>query len=217
MLDNDIDFLSDPVSLDVQPAMASEQWVRPSPPVDQQRSAGVMAKLLPTTGLLRYGSMFKTPSFPNIPVLLVDDSAFVRRMVRGMLEPVNLRYVIECRDGAEALLRLTQFRPGLIIIDWNLPILSAIDVLDVLRDPSRSNDADVPIIVMTSTPTQRTLAQAAARKVKTVLKKPFAPKALWQRIEHFYAADAPQIAANDGTGLLSSTHAVPMAAAAFGG
>ena len=177
----------------------------------------VGAKPLPATGLLRYGSMFKTPSFPNIPVLLVDDSAFVRRMVRGMLEPVNLRYVIECRDGAEALLRLTQFRPGLIILDWNLPILSAMDILDVLRDPARSNDAEVPVIVMTSTPTQRTLAQAAARNVRTVLRKPFAPKALWQRIEHFYSPDSPQITSNEGGGLLSSTQAVPMAAAALGG
>jgi two-component system chemotaxis response regulator CheY len=216
MLDNDIDFLSDPVSLPVQPKVAIEQRTRAPSPAVPRRATAVKAKPLPATGLLRYGSMFKTPSFPNIPVLLVDDSAFVRRMVRGMLEPVNLRYVIECRDGAEALLRLTQFRPGLIILDWNLPILSAMDILDVLRDPTRSNDADVPVIVMTSTPTQRTLAQAAARNVKTVLRKPFAPKALWQRIEHFYAPDAPQLTTNETGGLLSSTQAVPMAAAAFG-
>jgi two-component system chemotaxis response regulator CheY len=211
MHDIDIEFLDSPVSLP-----AHSQPVKP-PPVPAHKPAPLRLKPTPTTGLLRYGSMFKTPSFPNIPVLLVDDSAFVRRMVRGMLEPVNLRYVIECRDGAEALLRLTQFRPGLIILDWNLPILSAIDILDVLRDPARSNDADVPVIVMTSTPTQRTLAQAAARNVRTVLRKPFAPKALWQRIEHFYAPDAPQIAHKDGGGLLSSAQAVPMAAAAFGG
>lgn len=217
MMDNDIDFLSETVSVPVQSAVVSQGPAFPPKPALSRRGEKVRAKQVPATGLLRYGSMFKTPSFPNIPVLLVDDSAFVRRMVRGMLEPVNLRYVIECRDGAEALLRLTQFRPGLIILDWNLPILSAMDILDVLRDPSRSNDADVPVIVMTSTPTQRTLAQAAARNVKTVLRKPFAPKALWQRIEHFYAPDAPQITSNEGGGLLSPSHAVPMAAAAFGG
>lgn len=130
--------------------------------------------------------MLKPPVFPNLPVLLVDDSSFARRIIRNMLEPVGIRHVIEAPDGAEALQRLTQFKPGLIVLDWNLPVLSAFDLLAILRDPSASTETAVPVIVVTASPTRRLIDQAARRDVQHVLRKPFGPKTLWQRIACFY-------------------------------
>jgi two-component system, chemotaxis family, chemotaxis protein CheY len=137
--------------------------------------------------------MHKPPAFPNLPVLVVDDSPFARRIIRGMLEPVGIRHVIEAPDGAEALQRLTQFKPGLIVLDWNLPVLSAYDLLSVLRDPSRSAETAIPVIVVTSAPTRGVIEKAAQRDVIHVLRKPFAPKALWQRIACFYNQLEPVI------------------------
>jgi two-component system chemotaxis response regulator CheY len=130
--------------------------------------------------------MLKPPVFPNFPVLLVDDSAFARRIIRNMLEPVGIRHIIEAPDGAEALQRLTQFKPGLIVLDWNLPVLSAFDLLAILRDPGASTETHVPVIVVTAAPTRRLIDQAAERDVVHVLRKPFGPKLLWQRIACFY-------------------------------
>ncbi len=133
--------------------------------------------------------MFKTPVFPNLPVLVVDDSPFARKIVRSMLEPVGIRQVVEAGDGGDALQRLAQFKPSLIILDWNLPVLGAKGVLDVLRDPKASSETDVPVIVMSASPTRRLINDAAERNVRHVLKKPFAPKALWQRIATFFDED----------------------------
>ncbi|MFO1152015.1 MAG: response regulator [Alsobacter sp.] len=130
--------------------------------------------------------MHKQPVFPNLPVLVVDDSPFARKIIRSMLEPVGIRQIIEAPDGAEALQRLTQFRPGLIVLDWNLPVFSAFDLLSVLRDPARSAETAIPVIVVTSAPTRGVIERAAQRDVIHVLRKPFAPKALWQRIACFY-------------------------------
>jgi two-component system, chemotaxis family, chemotaxis protein CheY len=130
--------------------------------------------------------MLKPPVFPNLPVLLVDDSAFARRIIRNMLEPVGIRHIIEAPDGAEALQRLTQFKPGLIVLDWHLPVLSAFDLLSILRDPGSSTETAVPVIVVTAAPTRRVIDQAAQRDVTHVLRKPFGPKTLWQRISCFY-------------------------------
>lgn len=130
--------------------------------------------------------MPKPPVFPNLPVLLVDDSSFARRIIRNMLEPVGIRHIIEAPDGAEALQRLTQFKPGLIVLDWNLPVLSAYDLLAILRDPGASTETAVPVIVVTASPTRRLIDQAARRDVQHVLRKPFGPKMLWQRISCFY-------------------------------
>jgi two-component system, chemotaxis family, chemotaxis protein CheY len=137
--------------------------------------------------------MHKPPVFPNLPVLVVDDSPFARKIIRSMLEPVGIRHVIEAPDGAEALHRLTQFKPGLIVLDWNLPVLSAYDLLSVLRDPSRSAETTIPVIVVTSSPTRGVIEKAAQRDVIHVLRKPFAPKALWQRIACFYSRLDPVV------------------------
>jgi two-component system, chemotaxis family, chemotaxis protein CheY len=133
--------------------------------------------------------MFKAPTFPNVPVLVVDDSAFARRILRGMLETVGMRHVIEAVDGGDALDRLSKFKPSLIILDWTLPVLGAKEVLDVLRDPKASTETLVPVIIMTAHPTRRLVSDAARRNVKHVLKKPFGPKMLWQRIATFFEED----------------------------
>lgn len=147
--------------------------------------------------------MFKTPVFPNLPVLVVDDSPFARKIVRSMLEPVGIRQVVEAADGGDALQRLSKFKPALIILDWNLPVLGAKGVLDVLRDPTASSETDVPVIVMSAWPTRRLVADAGVRNVRHVLKKPFAPKALWQRIATFFDEDPSNLTDNAPQALLA--------------
>src|SRR6476659_10443678 len=79
------------------------------------------------------GPMLKPPAFPNLPVLLIDDSAFARRILRSMLEPVGLREIIEAGDAEEALKRLSKVKPSLSLLDWNLPNISARELLAILR------------------------------------------------------------------------------------
>ena len=50
-----------------------------------------------------------------------------------MLEQCGLRQVVEAADGADALTRLSQFRPGLIILDWNIPIIDGPGLIDLIR------------------------------------------------------------------------------------
>jgi len=129
--------------------------------------------------------MFKNPVFPNLPILLVEESVFVRRTVRSMLEQSGLRHVIEAEDGTDALNRLTQFKPSLILLDWEVSGVSAAQILGLLRDPSRSTETCVPVIIMSATPTRKLVEIAAESSVRHILRKPFSPKALWQRIAEF--------------------------------
>ena len=129
--------------------------------------------------------MFKNPVFPNVPILLVEESVFVRRTVRSLLEQSGLRHVIEAEDGTDALNRLTQFKPSLILLDWEVSGVSAAQILGLLRDPSRSTETCVPVIIMSATPTRKLVEIAAENNVRHILRKPFSPKALWQRIAEF--------------------------------
>ncbi len=126
--------------------------------------------------------MLKSTPFPDIPVLLGDESAFARRTVRSMLEQCGIRQIIEASDGADALTRLSQFRPGLIILDWNIPIIDGAGLLDLIREPSSGIDPAIPIMITTTAPTPRLMEQVRARGVSMVLRKPFSPKVLWERL-----------------------------------
>lgn len=63
--------------------------------------------------------------------LVVDDSKVIRKVARHMLE--TLDYVVdEAGDGREALSRCHEAMPDVILLDWNMPVMSGIDFLHVL-------------------------------------------------------------------------------------
>ncbi|PSC06403.1 response regulator [Alsobacter soli] len=130
--------------------------------------------------------MLRAPLFPNLPVVVADDSPYVRRLIRNMLMQVGMREVLDAGTGHETLGQLSSVTPGLIVLQWELPEFSAAEILDLLRDPNRVRATNVPVIVTTERPTRRLLDAVAERQVHHVLRKPFSPKMLWQRIGDFY-------------------------------
>jgi two-component system chemotaxis response regulator CheY len=64
--------------------------------------------------------------------LIVDDSSVVRKVARRILE--DLDYVVEeAEDGQEAYDKCRQEMPDAILLDWNMPIMSGLEFLKVLR------------------------------------------------------------------------------------
>jgi DNA-binding response OmpR family regulator len=133
-------------------------------------------------------AVIRTPVFPNVPVLVLDENVFMRRTLRGMLEQASMRQVIEASDIVEAMAHLTRMKPGLIIMDWQP---DTAPLLVMLRDPARSTQTTVPVIVTSDRPTERMVEAVARQNVDSLLKKPFSPKSLWKRIGRFFAIDAP--------------------------
>ena len=101
-------------------------------------------------------------------ILVVDDEATVRRLVTTTLarDGLDLR---EAADGAEALLRIAEQRPDVIVLDLTMPVLDGFGVLERLsEDPATRT---IPVIVLTAkdvTPDER--ARLRDRTV-TVLEK----------------------------------------------
>ncbi|MBB4052766.1 two-component system chemotaxis response regulator CheY [Devosia subaequoris] len=64
--------------------------------------------------------------------LIVDDSSVVRKVARRMLE--DLDYIVdEAEDGQEAIDKCRQEMPDAILLDWNMPIMSGLEFLKLLR------------------------------------------------------------------------------------
>jgi two-component system chemotaxis response regulator CheY len=69
--------------------------------------------------------------------LVVDDSKVIRKVARHILETLDFT-VTEACDGREALAACMASVPDVILLDWNMPVMSGMDFLRALRD------ADVP-------------------------------------------------------------------------
>ncbi len=69
--------------------------------------------------------------------LVVDDSKVIRKVARHILETLDFT-VSEAADGREALDRCMASTPDVILLDWNMPVMSGMDFLRALRE------ADVP-------------------------------------------------------------------------
>jgi two-component system phosphate regulon response regulator PhoB len=126
--------------------------------------------------------MLDTVTSPSKPlVLLVEDEAALVTMLRYNLEKQGFR-VDEATDGQEALTRIAETQPDLVLLDWMLPGggLSGIEVCRQIR--RRSTTRDLPVIMVTA----RTEEQDAVRALNTgaddYITKPFSVEALLARM-----------------------------------
>ena len=65
--------------------------------------------------------------------LVVDDSKVIRKVARHILETLEFQ-VEEAGDGLEALNRCEASMPDVVLLDWNMPVMSGMDFLRALQD-----------------------------------------------------------------------------------
>ena len=112
-------------------------------------------------------------------VLVVEDEAALATMLRYNLEKQGFR-VDEAADGQEALTRISEAQPDLVLLDWMLPTLSGIEVCRQIRRKPATRD--LPVIMVTA----RVDDQDAVRGLNTgaddYITKPFNVEALVARM-----------------------------------
>jgi two-component system phosphate regulon response regulator PhoB len=112
-------------------------------------------------------------------VLVVEDEAALATMLRYNLERQGYR-VEEAADGQEALTRIAEARPDLVLLDWMLPVMSGIEVCRQIRRGPATRD--LPVIMVTA----RTEDQDAVRGLNTgaddFVTKPFSIDSLLARM-----------------------------------
>ena len=99
-------------------------------------AAGSMPPAPPTAAPVASQPVIPQPvaAAPSAPrtCLIVDDSRVVRRISRGIVE--GLGYVtIEAENGEEALLRCRAAMPDLILLDWDMPVMTGIEFIAAVR------------------------------------------------------------------------------------
>ena len=86
-------------------------------------------------------------SLPRPLVLVVEDEAAIATMLRYNLEKQGYR-VAEATDGQEALTRIQEQQPDIVLLDWMLPLMSGIEVCRQIRRKPATRD--LPVIMVTA-------------------------------------------------------------------
>jgi two-component system chemotaxis response regulator CheY len=93
-----------------------------------------------------------------VQILIVDDSRAMRLVLRRMLADLGHTDVTEAEHGEAALGRMSESRPDLALVDWNMPIMNGLDFVKAVRD-QRDYDR-VKLMVVTSESSPRIVYEA---------------------------------------------------------
>ena len=112
--------------------------------------------------------------------LIVDDSKVIRKVARHILETLDFA-VDEAEDGRQALDRVQASLPDVILLDWNMPVMSGMEFLRALRQ----NDYSVqPKVVFCTTENDIAHIRAAiAAGADEYVMKPFDRDTLHSKLQ----------------------------------
>jgi len=130
--------------------------------------------------------------FTRLHFLVIDDNAYMRRILRTLLHGFGAREVYEAEDGAGGLEAFTQYVPDIVLTDWVMPVFDGLELVQMIRQPGAANPY-VPIIMLTGHSEKKRVVGARDAGITEFLAKPISAKALYERILNVVANPRPFI------------------------
>jgi two-component system, OmpR family, phosphate regulon response regulator PhoB len=113
-------------------------------------------------------------------ILIVDDEAPIRDMLRVALEMADYRCFEAC-DAQAAMTLIVDHKPDLVLLDWMMPGTSGMELARRLkRDPMT---ADMPIIMLSAKGEEDNKIQGLETGADDYITKPFSPRELVARLK----------------------------------
>jgi two-component system chemotaxis response regulator CheY len=111
-------------------------------------------------------------------VLIVDDSATIRQMVKRTMQMAGLDIgeVYEAANGIEALAQLHDNDIDVILVDINMPTMNGIQLLTRMKQNARLKD--IPIVIASTEGSEQRIAQMKEFGAAGYVRKPFQPEQL---------------------------------------
>jgi CheY-like chemotaxis protein len=113
-------------------------------------------------------------------VLIVDDEVHIVHVVAIKLRN-NGYEVISADNGAEAFELACKEKPDIIVSDFQMPVMSGLELVEKLRNCNETED--IPVIMLTARSFAITQEQQEDLRISSCLSKPFSPKELLSNIE----------------------------------
>ena len=122
----------------------------------------------------------------NQYILVVDDAAFMRRMIAGIVRTLGYD-VVDAPEGPSAIAAIKQDPPALVILDIMMPQMTGYQVCEWIR--ANPATAGIPVIVCTANQERKHLEQAIRAGASDFLCTPVTKKTLEERLlKHLHSA-----------------------------
>jgi two-component system chemotaxis response regulator CheY len=157
--------------------------------------------------------MQRAQGLAEAEILIVENHALMRMLLRAMLRGFGVARIVEARDVPEALKLARAERFDAIVLDFFLGAQDGADFArEVRRDPACVN-RQTPILLITSAPEHAKVIKARDAGVDAMMGKPIAPSDLHRRLEQLLLAPRPFVVTTDYAGPLRRRTQWPAAGA----
>lgn len=117
----------------------------------------------------------------KIKVLVVDDFATMRKVIRNLLKQIGYENVVEAENGQVALRILKSQKIDFIVSDWNMPTMSGLELLKAVRGDEDLNK--MPFLMVTAEALKENVVEAVKAGVNNYIVKPFTAEVLEEKIK----------------------------------
>lgn len=125
----------------------------------------------------------------SIKVLVVDDMSTMRRILKNVLKQIGFSNLVEAENGQDALNKLKVGDIGLIVSDWNMPVMQGIELLRTVRADAELKH--LPFLMVTAEAQKENIIEAVQAGVSNYVVKPFTAEALQGKLEKIFAQPQP--------------------------
>ena len=102
-------------------------------------------------------------------ILTVDDSAFMRNIIKNILGNAGYSEIYEAADGIQAIEKYNQIRPNLVLLDITMPNLNGLNTLKAIR----TADPNANVVMCTAMGQEIMVIEAMHSGAKDFIVKPF--------------------------------------------
>ena len=117
----------------------------------------------------------------SLKVLIADDSAFMRSIIKNVLTQNGVNDIIEAVDGADAIKKYQENKPGLVFMDIMMPNKTGLEALKEIV----SQDSNAKIVMCTSVGQEKIIQEAVETGATDFVTKPFKPEDLKEVLSKF--------------------------------
>lgn len=113
-------------------------------------------------------------------ILVVDDFATMRKVIRNLLKQVGYENILEAENGEAALAVLKAQKVDFVISDWNMPTMTGLDLLKAIR--ADGDLGKTPFLMVTAEALKDNIVEAVKAGVDNYIVKPFTAEVLNEKI-----------------------------------
>ena len=124
------------------------------------------------------------PADPSMKILIVDEMVTMRRIVKNVLKQLGFSNIDEAENGQDGLQKLKSSKYDFVVSDWNMPVMTGIDMLRAIRADEQLKA--IPVLMVTAEAQQKNLVEAVQAGVSNYIVKPFTAETMQEKLAKIF-------------------------------